>query len=98
MHVHTVVYFVNDSSLVIIVMFFKHILILHSLKASWRSYSHDADNLTYIDGCCLVSVCELKEDSQFTVMWLYKNKGFSLFFLLHSALSSLILCCGVCIT
>jgi len=36
-HVRTVFYFVNDSLLVIIFVFFKHILILHSLKASWRS-------------------------------------------------------------
>ncbi len=61
--------------------------------------SLDVDNLTYLDGCCLFSVCELKEDSQFTVLWLHKKKDhFSLFFLLHSAQSRLMLCCGVCIT
>ncbi len=38
--------------------------------------SFDVNNLTYLDGYCLFSVCELQEDSQFTVLWLYKTKNF----------------------
>ncbi len=50
-------------------------MILYSFESSMEKLtSLDVDNLTYLDGCSLFSVCELKEDSQFTVMWLYKNK------------------------
>ena len=90
-----------DSLLVIIFMLFKNIVILHSFFENIleKLTSRDVNNLTYLDGYCLFSVCELKEDSQFTVLWFYKNKDrFSLFVLLHSAQSRLILCCGMCIT
>ena len=37
--------------------------------------SLDVNNLTYLAGCLCCSVfCELKEDSQFSVLWLYKTK------------------------
>jgi len=61
--------------------------------------SLDVDNLTYLDGCCLFGFCELKEDSQFTVLWfLQEQDRLSLVFLLHSTQLRLILCCGECIT
>ena len=61
--------------------------------------SLDVDNLTYLDGCCLFGFCELKEDSQITVLWfLQEQDRLSLVFLLHSTQLRLILCCGECIT
>ena len=61
--------------------------------------SLDVDNLTYLDGCFLFSVCELKEDSEFTVLWFVQEQRLlSLIFLLHSAQLRLILCCVVCVT
>ncbi len=75
-------------------------LILYSFESIVeRLTSLDVDNLTYLDGCYLFGFCELKEDSQFTVLLIYKNKDhFSLVILLHSAQLRLILCCGECIT
>ena len=61
--------------------------------------SLDVDNLTYLDGCCLFGFCELKEDSQFTVLWfLQEQDHLSLVFLLCSTQLRLLLCFGECIT
>lgn len=72
--------FLYDSLLVIIFMVCKTKLILHSFENIVEKLtSLDVDNLTYLAGCFLFSVSELKEDSQFTVLWLYKTKIFLVF-------------------
>ena len=83
MHVRTVFYFVNDSLLVIIFCVFQtHIDTSQFEGIVEKCTSLDVDNLTYLDGCCLFGFCELKEDSQFTVLWfLQEQDHLSLVFL-----------------
>jgi len=80
-------------------MVFKTKLILHSFENIVEKLtSLDVNNLTYLAGCFLFSVFVSLKKTHNLLYCGYTRLRFFLFFLLHSAQSSLMLCCRECIT